>query len=87
MKISKGMKEFKGPPWLRTKLNNNLSPWICVCFEMGHMCIIVRCGLKPTTIGWRIEIGRERERRRGEGSEQTDRKRQTIENLNQRHGR
>ena len=64
MKISKGMKEFRGPPWLRTKLNNNLSPWICVCFEMGHMCIIVRCGLKPTTIGWRIEIGRERERAR-----------------------
>ena len=55
------MKEFRGPPWLRTKLNNNLSPWICVCFEMGHMCIIVRCGLKPTTIGGRIEIGRERE--------------------------
>ena len=36
------MKEFRGPPWLRAKLINNLSPWICVCFEMGHMCIIVR---------------------------------------------
>ena len=80
MKISKGMKEFRGPPWLRTKLNNNLSPWICVCFEMGHMCIIVRCGLKPTTIGWRIEIGRERERERGGGGgggKRTDRQKKT----------
>ena len=75
MKISKGMKEFRGPPWLRTKLNNNLSPWICVCFEMGHMCIIVRCGLKPTTIGGHIEIGREREE--GGGGKRTDRQKKT----------